>query len=364
MSPDSVYMNRCIDLARQGLGKVNPNPLVGCVVVRNKQVISEGFHRGFGESHAEKDALSGLSDSEARGSTLYCNLEPCVTFPEKKTSACSELIISKGIKEVVIGSLDPNPKVRGNGAKLLQEHGVKIRTHVLQEECESLNKAFYFAHQNQIPFITIKVAQTLDGRIATDHGDSKWISNEESREYVHSLRARHDGILVGKATLIQDNAKLTVRKKNEQEFSRTRICLGSLKEVDPSLDFFSDAFARHSIWYSRDKDSSHTESFKAFGANIQSFLSFNSFWKDILGDLYKRNVLSLFVEGGEQVISSLLNEGYYNEFITFITPKVIGNGKHWYHDQTRKLIKDSIELQLEESIRFGSDIMLRYTRKA
>jgi diaminohydroxyphosphoribosylaminopyrimidine deaminase/5-amino-6-(5-phosphoribosylamino)uracil reductase len=192
---DSDYMKRAIRLAKRGTLKVSPNPRVGCLVIKNGKIAAEGYHRYCGGPHAERAALSGLDPSLARGADLIVTLEPCDHFG--KTPPCTEAIIGAGIGRVVIGSLDPNPIVHGKGVRRLRNAGIEVRTGVLEAECRRLNEPFFKFIRTRTPFITVKIAQTLDGKIATRSGESKWISHEESRRVVHRLRGSHDAVLVG-----------------------------------------------------------------------------------------------------------------------------------------------------------------------
>ena len=206
---DIYYMRRVLKLALKGTGKVSPNPRVGALLVRNGEILSEGYHAYFGGPHAEVTALSKRKSAKKTDDTLYVNLEPC--DHQGKTPPCTELIINSGVRRVVIGALDPNPMVHGKGVKRLREAGIDTRLGVLERDCIKLNEAYFKSITSKKPFITLKIAQTLDGKIATDQGHSRWISSEASRRWVHRMRNENDAILVGVNTVILDDPELTVR---------------------------------------------------------------------------------------------------------------------------------------------------------
>ncbi len=191
---DESYIKLAIEIAKKGIGSVSPNPLVGCVIVKNDKIISAGYHEKFGENHAEINAIEKAKES-IEGATLYTNLEPC--SHQGKTPPCVDKIIEKKIKKVVVGTNDMNPLVSGNGIRKLKSAGIDVKVGIMENECIELNRFFFKYITEKIPYITLKAAQTLDGRIADKSGDSKWISSIESRKYVHQLRACYDAVLVG-----------------------------------------------------------------------------------------------------------------------------------------------------------------------
>ena len=202
------YMKRCIELARQAEGRTSPNPLVGCVVTDEfDNVIATGYHKKCGENHAERDALEKINKGDAE--TLYVNLEPCSHYG--KTPPCTDIIIEKGIKHVVIGMKDPNPKV--SGIDILKEAGIKVTVGVLEDECKKLNEVFIKNIEQKKTFVAIKTATTLDGKIATSNGSSKWITSEDARAEVKKIRARYDAILTSSSTVISDNPTMAHSKK-------------------------------------------------------------------------------------------------------------------------------------------------------
>ena len=208
LSIEESYMKRAIVLARRGEGFVNPNPMVGAVIVKSGAIIGEGYHKGVGLAHAERDALAGFREVP-EGAEMFVTLEPCCHYG--KTPPCTEAIIESGIKKVYVGCLDPNPKVSGKGVEVLRKHGIEVKTGVLQEECEALNKVFFHYIQNNMPYVILKYAMTMDGKIATTSGKSKWITGELARGRVHLDRHRYMGIMVGVGTVLADDPRLDCR---------------------------------------------------------------------------------------------------------------------------------------------------------
>ena len=205
---DESYIKLAIEIAKKGRGNVSPNPLVGCIIVKDERIIGAGYHEKYGENHAEINAINSAKES-IEGSTLFVNLEPC--SHQGLTPPCVDKIIENKIKRVVIGTLDMNPLVCGNGIKKLKAAGIDVKAGILENECTALNKFFFKHITKKIPYVTLKIAQTLDGKIADRKGDSKWISSLLSRRYVHELRSKYDAVLIGLGTVLKDNPSLTVR---------------------------------------------------------------------------------------------------------------------------------------------------------
>ena len=205
---DQEYMFRAIQLAKKGEGWTNPNPMVGAVIVKDGRIIGEGYHKKCGELHAERNAIASLIES-AEGATIYVTLEPCCHYG--KTPPCTEAIIEQKIKKVVIGSRDPNPKVAGKGAQILRESGITVVQDFMREECDRLNPVFFHYITTKTPYVVMKYAMTLDGKIAAYTGKSRWITGSEARHHVQTQRARYTGIMVGVGTVIADDPLLTCR---------------------------------------------------------------------------------------------------------------------------------------------------------
>ena len=246
---DESYIQLAIEIAKKGTGSVSPNPLVGCVIIKDNKIIGAGYHQKFGEEHAEINAINSSAES-VEGSTLYVNLEPC--SHHGKTPPCVDRIIKEKIKRVVIGTLDVNPLVSGNGVKALKKAGVDVKVGVLENECIELNKFFFKYITSKLPYVTLKAAQTLDGMIADKNKNSEWISSKESRKYVHWLRARYDAVLIGSDTAKIDNPKLTVRMVEGR--NPYRVVLDSKLSLKTDLYLFKNNFDKtNNINHSRGK---------------------------------------------------------------------------------------------------------------
>ena len=207
---DEYYMRRAIALAQKGEGQVSPNPLVGAVIVKDEEIIGEGYHERYGQLHAERNALAHCTKSP-KGATIYVTLEPCCHHG--KQPPCTDALLAAGIRRVVIGSKDPNPLVHGKGIRILREHGVEVTEHVLEKECDAENEVFFHYMQTKLPFVILKYAMTLDGKIATYTGASRWVTGEAARAHVHRMRNRYRAIMVGVGTVLADDPMLTCRLK-------------------------------------------------------------------------------------------------------------------------------------------------------
>ncbi|HAA43310.1 MAG TPA: bifunctional diaminohydroxyphosphoribosylaminopyrimidine deaminase/5-amino-6-(5-phosphoribosylamino)uracil reductase RibD, partial [Ruminiclostridium sp.] len=232
------YMKRAIELAKKGWGRTNPNPLVGAVIVKDGKIISEGFHEVVGGSHAEVCAINN-ADTSVAGSTMYVNLEPCSHYG--RTPPCVKAIIEAGIKKVVVAMIDPNPKVSGKGVNILKEAGVEVEVGVMEKEAKALNEIFINYVVNKKPFVIMKTAMTLDGKIATFTGSSKWITGTEARRYVHIIRDRVSAIMVGSNTVIKDNPFLTTRLENKEGKDPVRIIVDGKGIVPEDSNVFNSS---------------------------------------------------------------------------------------------------------------------------
>ena len=233
------YMKRCIKLAQKAAGNTSPNPMVGAIILdKNLNFVSEGYHKKYGEAHAEVNAINNALKKgiDLSGGTIIVTLEPCSHYG--KTPPCADLIIKSGIKTVVVGCLDPNPKVSGNGIKKCKDANLNVITNVLQKECEELNEIFFKNQTKKRPFITIKTATTLDGKIATKTGSSKWITGEKARKKVQKLRHQYDAILTSSSTIITDNPSLTCRLKNGK--NPIRIILDTNLKTSPNSKVYTN----------------------------------------------------------------------------------------------------------------------------
>lgn len=324
-------MNRALELAQKGLGKVSPNPLVGCVVVHQDKILGEGYHEHFGGPHAEVNAFNSISELEnISDSTVYVTLEPCSYYG--KTPACTDLLLKHRPKRVVVGAIDPNPKVSGAGIKILSDAGIEVVTGVLNDECEELNRRFFTNIHKSRPYIILKWAQTGDGFIARENGDSKWISNESSRQLVHKWRANEDAILVGKETVNVDDPSLTVR--DWQGENPVRVILDRKASLEGDLNVF-DGSVRTIVYSQVDVMSSNTVE----RIHIKS----PDYLESVLSDLYSKDIGSVLVEGGAKVLSSFINSGLWDEANIFTSTKGFGKGIAAPEIQGTKISEQMIE---------------------
>lgn len=311
---DAKYMQRALDLAIKGLGTVSPNPMVGCVIVHKNKIIGEGWHKAFGGPHAEVNAIDNVSDKELLSSaTAYVTLEPCSYHG--KTPACANLLVEHQIKTVVIAAIDPNPKVSGNGIKLLKEAGIEVHIGVLEKEAMLLNHRFIINMQQQRPYVILKWAQTADGFIARENFDSKWISNQTSRQLVHKWRSEEEAILVGKNTVIHDNPRLTVR--DWQGGNPVRIILDRQAELDGTYHIF-DEEAETLVFNCQVNKKNESAEWIAIDES--------DFLRQMLHILFERGIGSLIIEGGSEVLNAFIQAGLWDEARIFASGIEFGAG--------------------------------------
>jgi diaminohydroxyphosphoribosylaminopyrimidine deaminase / 5-amino-6-(5-phosphoribosylamino)uracil reductase len=311
---DERFMLRAMELAKLGMGQVSPNPLVGCVIVHDEKIIGEGWHKQYGQPHAEVNAIDSVADkSLLPHSILYVNLEPCSHFG--KTPPCADLIIKHRIKKVVIANADPNPLVNGNGLQKLREAGIETIVGVLEKGGRELNKRFFTAVEKNRPYVILKWAQSADGFIAHKNFDSKWISHDSSRQLVHKWRSENDAILVGTRTAQHDNPELTVRDWNGK--SPVRIVFDRFLRLSEKLKLFDGT--QPTRCYNVMKHEEH--------ANLALIrVSENNFVPDVLHNLMKQKIQSVIVEGGAQTLSLFLNAGLWDEARVFTSAKPFNEG--------------------------------------
>lgn len=317
---------QAIELAKLAKN-TSPNPPVGAVLVKNKKIIATGYHRGPGKPHAEIDALKKVK-GKAKGAILYVTLEPCCHL-DKRTPPCVNEIVKSGISKVVVGVLDPNSKVNGKGVTFLKKNGIKIEINCLREECESLIRAYKKWIVTKIPYVILKSAISLDGKIATESGDSHWITGEESRKKVHQLRSKVDAILVGGNTALKDNPQLTVRSVKGK--SPLRIVIDSHLKLPSTLYLFKnlEKYPTMLATLSTEHENPKVKLLQNMGVKfIFCRKSSNGFvdLRDLLIQLGKLGILSLLVEGGGGINSTFLQHHLLDEFWLFIAPIIIGKG--------------------------------------
>ncbi|GBD88902.1 riboflavin biosynthesis protein RibD [bacterium BMS3Abin03] len=323
---DKKYIKRCIKLAKNGGGFVSPNPLVGAVIVKNERIIGEGWHAKYGGAHAEVNALENASD-DVKGATLYCNLEPCCHL-EKQTPPCVPFIISSGIKRVVVSCLDSNPDVNGLGIQLLNESGIKTDVGILRDESEELNKFYYKYITHKIPYVTIKIAQSLDGKISFSRNEQTWLTSKKAIRFVHELRAGYDAVVVGANTIKVDNPFLNVREVKGRNPVRI-IIDGKLSIPFKANVLKAEDINKTWIFTDTNADRRKLQKLKSMGVNIFKLKPGKSGsidFSEVLKTLGEKKITSVLVEGGEQIFSQFISKDLFDEIIILQSPRVLGKG--------------------------------------
>lgn len=326
---DKSYMERAIELAKKGIGWVNPNPLVGAVIVKDGKVIGEGYHRKYGELHAERDALKNCTES-AEGATIYVTLEPCCHHG--KQPPCTEAIVEAGIKRVVMGSMDPNPMVSGKGVKYLEEHGIVVEGLLCNEECLRMNYVFFNYIEEKKPYVVMKYAQTLDGKIATYKGLSQWITGDVARQKTHFDRHRYAAIMVGIGTVLADDPMLNCRcEEVENPHNPIRIVCDSNLRIPLDAKLVQTAGDIPTIIATVcDEHNDKVRELEARGCEIL-FADKNADGKidikDLMNKLGAKGIDSVIVEGGGTLNWSVLDAGVVNRVQAFIAPKLFGGAE-------------------------------------
>lgn len=308
------FMRRAIELAHLGLGSVSPNPVVGCVIAKNGEIIGEGWHRQYGEAHAEVNAVNAVSDKAMlEGATVYVTLEPCAHHG--KTPPCADMLVKHKVGQVVVAVEDPNPLVKGKGLEKLRRAGIAVETGVEAESARWMNRRFLTAMTHRRPYIILKWAQTMDGFIARENFDSKWISNSYSRKLVHRWRAEEDAILVGSNTVVYDDPELTTRDWPGK--NALRLVLDPGDELDGNYKVLNGSVP--TVLYT----TSHRES----GKNLEWVkLDLHNYLPGVLDDLHARQVRSVIVEGGGNTLKSFIDMNLWDEARVFYAPSSFGKG--------------------------------------
>ncbi len=352
-------MKRAIELSTGGIGYVNPNPLVGAVIVKGGRIIGEGYHKAYGGYHAEIEAFRNAVE-DISGATMYVTLEPCSHYG--KTPPCAVEIVNRGIKRVVIGMVDPNPKVCGTGIKILQENGIDVVTGVLEEDVRVLNEIFVKYITKNRPFCIMKTAMTLDGKIATYTGDSRWISNERSREYVHQLRHRVSGIMVGIGTVLNDDPLLTTRLTEKEGKDAIRIIVDTNLRIPLNTKIVKTSSNVKTIIAASKVDKEKVTSLKDMGIEVLKIPMKNKLVDlDILMDeLGNRGIDSVLLEGGGTLNFSALSSGIVDKVMAFISPKIIGgkDAKTPVEGKGFEFIRNGVQLKDTNISNFDGDILV------
>lgn len=363
---DEYWMKQALELAKKGKGFVSPNPMVGCVIVSSGgELLGSGYHEKYGDKHAEVNAINSVKDKKSlKEATVYVTLEPCSHFG--KTPPCSTMLARLPIKKVVVAHKDPNSKVDGNGIAHLRNAGIEVEVGVLKEEAEKLNEFFIHYQSFGRPFVTLKVAQTVDGYLAAPDGDSKWISGKASRKLVHKWRAEYDAVLVGRSTAIADNPSLTVRHVTGRQ--PKRVVLDGPYELPRELNLFSDKYEEKTIILTWNKSASATDADPMLklmqknyfrGEIIQvskkdNHVDIKQGFKELAG----RGITSILVEGGQQLSSALLRQGLVDKIELFIAPKLLGGGTRSILNLGINKMSDICELKEISWQNVGEDLLL------
>lgn len=357
MEQDRQYMKMALELAQKGMGFTAPNPMVGAVIVKNGKIIGQGYHRKYGGLHAEREALAACTE-EPEGASIYVTLEPCCHYG--KQPPCVNAILEAGIRRVIIGSSDPNPLVAGKGIRILKDHGIEVTENILKEECDKLNEAFFYYIQNKKPYVVMKYAMTMDGKIAAYTGESKWVTGEAARIHVQEQRLKYTGIMVGVGTVLADDPMLTCRLENSR--NPVRIICDSHLRTPLTSKIVRTAETIPTILASSSKDQQKIKNYEELGCQVlyvpekNGHIDLNRLM-ELLG---AAKIDSILLEGGGSLNWSALESGIVQKVQTYIAPKLFGGeeaktpveGKGFPDPASAVLLKNS------EIIRLGDDFLI------
>lgn len=358
MNSDEKFIRRCFELARQGMGFVSPNPLVGVVIVQEGRIIGEGWHERYGQAHAEVNAFLNARE-DVSGATLYCNLEPCCHI-KKQTPPCVPLIISKKIVRVVISNHDPNPQVAGKGVERLRQAGIQVESGLLENEGEYLNRFYFTSVKLKRPYITVKIAQSLDGRISAAAGRQSWLTGEESRKFVHELRAGYDAVLIGANTVTVDDPQLTVRLTEGR--NPLRIVLDANLSSPCVAQIFKNAPGSATwVFCGESVSPEKIAVFQKQDVTIKR-LPVNAYGRielcHILSTLHHEKITSLLIEGGQSIFSQFIGQGIFDELIILQAPIILGKGISSFKTDW------PLNFKLQSVEKIGVDVKLVYSENS
>ncbi|MDO8536513.1 MAG: bifunctional diaminohydroxyphosphoribosylaminopyrimidine deaminase/5-amino-6-(5-phosphoribosylamino)uracil reductase RibD [Candidatus Omnitrophota bacterium] len=338
MKPDNKYMSLAISLAKKAEGMTSPNPIVGAILVKDGRIVGRGYHKKAGLPHAEVNALRHAG-AKAKGATLYVTLEPCCHFG--RTPPCTDAIIKSGVRNVVIAMIDPNPINNGAGVRKLNRHGIKTSVGILSGDARAMNRPYIKFITEGLPFVTVKIAQSLDGKIATRTGDSKWISSEDSRSYVQELRRMADAVMVGANTVRKDDPLLLSRSSRGKQ--PVRVIISGRSGLPSGAKVFTNS-----------------KKFPVIVARPDGHSGKKVNLKELLRRLAKRNITNILVEGGGELVAGLVKRGLVDRFLVFVAPKIIGgrNAKTAVEGDGIENMKDALALKDISVRRFGDDILI------
>lgn len=358
-SPDDIYhMTHALRLARHGLGRVAPNPPVGCVLVKGGVVVGMGRTQDGGRPHAERVALD-MAGAEAKGAIAYVTLEPCAH--EREGGSCAEALIAAGVREVYAACLDPDPRTAGQGLERMKQAGLQVHNGLCEAEAQEINRGFFLNLREGRPLITLKISTSLDGRVAAKDGSSQWITGERAREYGHALRARHDAILVGIGTVLADDPLLTTRLPGLRHKS-VRVVLDTHLRIDIGSKLVqSAAYDPLYIFHETDKNDKK-QALQGMGCKL--LLSNNSDLSSVVQALAGQGITRLMVEGGSGIHTSFIKAGLFDEIMWFRGAKLLGaEGMPVLGDLTIESIADALMLERRESVVLGPDMLDIFSKK-
>ncbi|MCO4784318.1 bifunctional diaminohydroxyphosphoribosylaminopyrimidine deaminase/5-amino-6-(5-phosphoribosylamino)uracil reductase RibD [Marinomonas atlantica] len=362
-----TYMARAVQLARKGLYTTHPNPRVGCVIVKNNQVIGEGFHLKTGEGHAEVQALANLTES-ASGATAYVTLEPC--SHHGRTPPCAEALIKAGVTSVVYGMQDPNPEVAGNGLKLLEQAGIEVIGPVMETECRGLNPGFIKRMEEGLPFVRVKLAMSVDGRTAMESGESQWITGPAARQDVQRLRAQSSAIVTGIGSVIVDNPSMTVRiDPNDQEADAKtvrqplRVILDTALSIPPESKILYPTNEVLVFCDEEELESDHLKTLQKKKVDVRFLPLADDGRLDLveaMGQLADDGINEVLVETGAVLAGAFLDAGLVDELVIYMAPKLLGSEARPLVSLPLESMSDAVELHLLDMAKIGQDIKLVY----
>ncbi len=352
---NEIFMREALRIARNAEGRTSPNPLVGCVIVREGKIVAEGWHRKAGTPHAEVHALNMAGDL-AKGATLYVTLEPCSHFG--RTPPCANKIVESGVAKVVVAMKDPNPKVAGRGIEILKSAGIEVKVGVLEDDAKKLNEVFLKWITKKMPFVTAKFACSLDGKIATSTGKSQWISCAESRNFSHKLRDINDAIMVGVGTVLADNPSLTTRIEGGK--NPVRVIVDSLAKTPLNFNVVSDNLAKTIFAVTENAPTEKINALKNSGCEILICGKNQVDLKILMQKLAEMEITSVLVEGGGILHFSMLQNKLVDKIFTFIAPKIIGgeNAKTAVEGAGFANLQDAVQLKNISTEKIGDDILI------
>lgn len=356
---DIKYMNRAIELSLKGRYNARPNPVVGAVIVKQGEIAGEGYHEKFGGPHAEVNAIKSAKGS-VKGATMYVTLEPCSHFG--KTPPCADRLIAEGFSRIVIGMADPNPVVNGKGIRKMRDAGIEVEVSLLEHKIRKVNEIYMKNIEKQKPFCVLKTAMTLDGKIATKTGDSKWISGESAREYVHELRHLYDGIMVGVNTVIADDPELTDRSSHINKKHPLRIITDSRGRILLTSKVLRDDNVRTIVAVTEMAGTVFINKIRDKGKDVIVCPEKNGKvdLEFLMKELWKQGIDSILIEGGGTLNYAAISEGIVDKVISFVSPKIVGgdNSPTPVGGEGVKTIGGAINLKIDRVEKIGNDVLI------